>query len=170
MTTRPTAAHPAIVHILAAVDASFRGKAWQGPTLLGSLRGVSAAEASVMPRGLAHGIWHVALHAAYWKYAICVRLRKAEPNTFPRSPSNWPAIPHPPDTRTWKADLRLLAEWHDRVLAALFKLDPRHLDRVPPGGKSATYRQLAMGIAAHDAYHTGQVQLLKRLVRQSAQK
>ncbi len=37
------------------------------------------------------------------------------------------------------------------------------LDRIPPQGRRWTYGQLLLGIAAHDAYHTGQIQLMKRL-------
>ena len=35
-------------------------------------------------------------------------------------------------------------------------------------GKRWTYGELALGIAAHDAYHTGQIQLLKRLWQERA--
>jgi len=39
----------------------------------------------------------------------------------------------------------------------------RRLDAIPAGGKRWTFGELILGIAAHDAYHTGQIQLLKRL-------
>ncbi len=37
------------------------------------------------------------------------------------------------------------------------------LDLIPPAGRRWTYGQLLLGIAAHDAYHVGQIQLMKRL-------
>jgi hypothetical protein len=36
------------------------------------------------------------------------------------------------------------------------------LGRAPKGSRSATAR-IVRGVAAHDRYHTGQIQLLKRL-------
>jgi uncharacterized damage-inducible protein DinB len=42
-------------------------------------------------------------------------------------------------------------------------VDPTRLGRRPRGSKRWTYGELLVGIAMHDAYHTGQIQLLKRL-------
>lgn len=164
-----------------ALDGAFR-RGWQGPALLGSLRGVTAAEALVVPVGLRHGIWSITLHAAYWKYAVSLRLAAAGVRVegvelgdggrpregFGRSPSNWPATPGRPDTRLWRGDVRLLSLWHARLIDAAGRLPERALDRVPPGGKSWTLRRMLLGAAAHDAYHCGQVQLIKRLVRSAA--
>jgi hypothetical protein len=46
--------------------------------------------------------------------------------------------------------------------AAVAALDPARLNRAPAGSK-VTDLQIVMGIAAHDVYHAGQIQLLKRL-------
>jgi hypothetical protein len=46
---------------------------------------------------------------------------------------------------------------------AALRVDPERLGRRPPGSKQWTYGELLVGIAKHDAYHTGQIQLLKRL-------
>jgi hypothetical protein len=42
-------------------------------------------------------------------------------------------------------------------------VDPALLSRRPTTSRLWTYGQLMVGIAMHDAYHTGQIQLLKRL-------
>lgn len=162
-----------------ALDRSFQGRGWQGPTLTGALRGVQASEALLVPDGLTRCIWQHTLHAAYWKYAGCLRLVSAGAAAgrataldlgagFPRSPSNWPA----PPARTarsldplWKQDIALLRAAHSTLMELLGAVEPGWLDRVPPGGKSATLRDVLVGLAAHDAYHTGQIQVLKRLVR-----
>lgn len=41
-------------------------------------------------------------------------------------------------------------------------LEPRLLATIPAGLKTFTYAQRVAGAAAHDAYHTGQIQVLKR--------
>ncbi len=152
------------------LNTSFLGPAWHGPTLLGSLRGVSPTEALKRPRNCKHCLWDQLLHAIYWKYTILIRLGVAEPHTFPRSPSNWPRTPSP-DTpiagllKLWKADLKLARAIHARVVDAVERVDPRTLDQIPPGGKRATRRVLISGIASHDVYHAGQCQLIKKMIR-----
>ncbi|MGH7241933.1 MAG: DinB family protein [Phycisphaerales bacterium] len=154
----------------AQLDRSFSGRGWHGPTLLGSLRGVSPAEALRKPRGCAHCLWDLLLHTTYWKYTILVRLGAAEPNTFPRSPSNWPKTPLASLTaaelgKSWKADLALARETHARLKRAIAALAESELDRIPAGGRTWTARQLITGIAAHDVYHAGQSQLIKKMNR-----
>jgi hypothetical protein len=140
------------------------GRAWHGgATPLGALRGVSAAEARWVPAPGRHGIWSLTLHLAYWTYAVRRRLEPVPGSRFTRSPANWPTLPSPADERAWRADRALLAEEQQRFLAAARRFDPARLGRRPPGGRRWTYGELIIGVLAHEAYHAGQVQLLKRL-------
>ena len=142
----------------------LKGQAWHGgPTPVGALRGVDAAQAGWNPPGSKQSIWRLALHIAYWKYTVRRHLEGGELPRFPRSPANFPAIPARPDEAAWKADRELLAEEHHRLLTAMARLDPKLLDRRPPTGKRWTWGEMVIGVLAHDAYHTGQIQLLKRL-------
>ena len=146
----------------------LRGPAWHGgPTPVGALRGVTAAEARWSPPGGRQSIWRLALHIAYWKYTVRRHLEGGDVPRFPRSPANFPALPASPDERAWKADRDLLADEHGRLLAALARLDPARLGRRPPGGKKWTWGEMVIGVLVHDAYHTGQIQMLKRMWRGS---
>jgi uncharacterized damage-inducible protein DinB len=141
------------------------GRSWfGGPTLHGSLRGLDARVAARPPGPGRKSIWQVALHAAYWKSTARRRITGATAEKFPRSPSNWPSLPLNADARAWDADRELVKLEHERLLEAVRALDPRGLDVIPPGAKVYTVRQLVLGIAEHDAYHVGQIQLLKRLL------
>ena len=143
-----------------------RGRAWHGgPTPLGALRGVSAAEARRVPKARRHSIWALALHIAYWKYAVRRRLEGGEGARFGRSPANWPSLPIRADEAAWRADRALLEAEHQRLLATIARFPVAKLDRRPPGGRKWTYAELIIGVLVHDAYHTGQIQLLKRLLR-----
>jgi hypothetical protein len=116
---------------------------------------VSAAEAAKRPAPGRHSIWELALHAAYWKYVVWRKLTGAKPGSFPRAGSNWLAIPTPSTEAAWKRDVALLASMHADLRASvenLKDLTPRR-------------RRLIAGVALHDAYHTGQIQLVKRLIR-----
>lgn len=140
------------------------GSAWHGgPTPLGALRGVTAEQARWTPAGGKQSIWRLTLHIAYWKYTIRRHLEGGEIARFPRSPANFPAVPKVADEAAWKADRALLAAEHRLLLASLKKLEGKDLKKRPPTGKRWTWGEMAIGILLHDAYHTGQLQQLKRL-------
>lgn len=144
-------------------------RGWHGgPTPLGALRGVTVEQASWRPGKGRKNIWDLALHIAYWNYAVRRKLEGSDDTSrearFGRSPSNWPRPPQPGgDARAWAADITLLRQEHERLVAAAAGVSPAQLDRRPPGTGIWTYGELLVGIAQHDAYHTGQIQLLKRL-------
>ncbi|CAN5298713.1 DinB family protein [soil metagenome] len=143
-------------------------RGWHGgPTPVGALRGVDARQASWRPGAGRKSVWELALHIAYWKYAVRRRLegaqRRRRDELFARSPSNWPAIPAVVNAATWAEDVRLLRDEHARLVEVVRRVPAGWLDRKPPGGRQWTYGELIVGIAQHDAYHTGQIQVVKRL-------
>jgi uncharacterized damage-inducible protein DinB len=139
-------------------------RGWHGgPTPVGALRGVTAEQAAWRPAPRRKSIWGLTLHIAYWDYAVRRLLEGSARGAFPRAPSNWPAPPERADARAWASDVALLRAEHDRLVESALRLDPERLGRRPPGSKQWTYGELLVGIAMHDAYHTGQIQLLKRL-------
>jgi uncharacterized damage-inducible protein DinB len=154
-----------VVRLLAENVQPARGRhGWHGgPTPVGALRGVSAEQARWVPAPGRNSIWQLALHVAYWKYAVRRRLEGGTAPRFPRSPANFPRLPDPADAEAWAADVALLRAEHERLVAVVAAFPASHLDRRPPGRKRWTYAELIVGIAQHDAYHTGQIQVLKRL-------
>lgn len=148
--------------LLVNLDNAFHGKGWQGTTLLGSLRGVDAPTALFRPGKGRRCVWEQALHAAYWKYVVRRTLSPREGDAFPRTPSNWPALPRESDEKAWKRDISLLKHSHADLRSAVASFDRGRLGDLA-GGRKFTYITYIVGAAAHDAYHTGQVQLLKRL-------
>ena len=141
-----------------------KGQAWHGgPTPVGAVRGVPAAMARWSPNGGRSSIWRLTLHIAYWKYTIRRHLEAGDIPRFPRSPANFPALPAVADEAAWKHDRQLLATEHEALLASMARLDPGILHRRPPKATRWTWGEMVTGILAHDAYHTGQIQLLKRL-------
>jgi len=140
------------------MEDSYRTKAWHGTNLRGSLRGVSAAEAAWRPAAGRHNIWEIVVHAAYWKYAVRRRLTGAKRGSFPLSGRNWITRPVRDGSSQWQDDLHLLKMEHEALMAVI---------RILKNSRAPGVERLLYGIAAHDAYHTGQIQLLKRLQRRS---
>jgi uncharacterized damage-inducible protein DinB len=148
----------------ALLEESYRKKAWQGANLRGSLRGVSARQAAWRPAPGRHAIWDLALHAAYWKYAVRRMLTGEKRGAFPLKGSNWfPPTPTAKATeKEWKRVLALLDDEHRKLADAAGRLSPAALGKKPRGSRYTT-ANLLYGVASHDVYHTGQIQLLKRL-------
>jgi hypothetical protein len=139
-----------------------------GPSPIGALRGVGAAEAAWRPTPRRKSIWELALHIAYWKYTVRRHLLGGKQPRFPRSPANFPALPDPAGESAWYADVALLRAEHDQLVEVVRRLPERRLRERPAAGRRWTFGELVLGIAAHDAYHTGQIQLLKRLWQERA--
>jgi uncharacterized damage-inducible protein DinB len=155
---------PAIAELLRLIDEGYERRAWHGPNLRGAIRGLTARQAAWRPGPGRHSIWEIVVHCAYWKYAVRRRILGAKRGTFPRQGSNWPTQPHPGDDPAWRQDVALLADMHRQLRAAVAGLGPRELDTVPRGSRVST-RAIVAGVAMHDVYHAGQIQLLKRLAR-----
>ena len=146
--------------LLAALDEAFDRKSWHGTTLRGSVRGVNAGRAAWRPGPGRHNIREIVVHAAYWKYALKRRLTGEKRGSFELSGSNWFARPAGGEN-AWRRDVDLLDRMHRELRAAVVRLRAADLGRRPGG--SFTVAALVRGITAHDLYHAGQIQLLKRL-------
>jgi len=156
-----------IAFLLRQLDLAYDHTSWHGTNLRGSLRRVSADEAAYRPHPRRHNIWELALHCAYWKYAVRRRLTGEKRGSFPLAGSNFFVRPQGrPVDRDWKNDIALLDETHRRLREAVASLAPRRLGEIGRGNKMPN-REVILGIAAHDLYHAGQIQLLKRLARES---
>jgi len=159
-----------IEQLLVSIDQAFDRRSWHGTNLRGSLRGVTAREAAWRPAPGRHNVWELAVHAAYWKYTVRRRMLGEPKGSFPLPGSDFFPRPDPPgaepDERAWKADVALLVATHKSLRAAISELRARGLSTVPRGSRVSNLGMI-VGVAAHDLYHAGQIQLLKRL-RESA--
>jgi len=154
--------NPRVSVLLLDIDQGYDRKSWHGPVLRGSLRGVPAEQAAWRPAPDRHNIWELAVHAAYWKYSVLRRLRRGDEVRFPLKGSNW--FPRPEgdaDERAWQADLQLLGAMHRDLRHGVAALSDAALETIPEGSKTRVI-DLVLGVARHDIYHAGQIQLLKR--------
>jgi len=151
--------------LLRLIDEAYQKHAWQGSNLRGSLRGLTAHEAAWRPAPGRHNIWEIVVHTAYWKYIVRRRLLGEKKGSFPLKGSNWIKRPIVMSENAWREDIRLLDEVHHSLRKAITLLKPLDLNRKPASSKF-TNASIISGIASHDIYHTGQIQLIKRLMKQ----
>lgn len=151
-----------IHQLLQIIEESFDKHAWHGTNLRGSIRGLTVEQASWRPSPARHNIWEVLVHCAYWKYIVRRRILGEKKGSFPLNGSNWFERPTERMEKAWREDIQLLEDTHQRLRNAIAGLKSSDLKKKPFGSKW-TNRQTISGIASHDLYHTGQIQLLKRL-------
>lgn len=148
--------------LLDLLDEAYDRRSWHGTNLRGSLRGLTREVAAWRPHPERHNIWELVVHAAYWKYAVRRRLTGEKRGSFPLEGSNWWVRPVANTDAEWRNDLALLAGEHRALKGAVQARAAATLARRAPGS-AFTYGALIRGAAAHDLYHAGQVQMLKRL-------
>jgi uncharacterized damage-inducible protein DinB len=151
--------------LLQLLSQAFESKAWHGPVLLGSLRGVPLKTATFRPSAKRNSIRDLVYHCAYWKHAArrCVRMAvgdDAGPD-FPRSPANFPSKAERVTEKQWRADIKMLKHEHELFVDAVKKFPDELLDK-RNADSPVTYAELIAGVAQHDLYHCGQIGLLKR--------
>jgi hypothetical protein len=146
--------------LLAYIDQAYEKKSWHGPNLRSSVRGVTVSEAAWRPSPKHHNIRELVLHVTYWKYGVRRRLTGGKRGSFPLKGNNWFSGGDKLSSAQWKKDIALMDEHHELLRKTIADLPPSKLGRL----------DMIYGIASHDLYHAGQIQLLKRLIRGGAVK
>jgi len=148
--------------LIAIIDQAYDRRSWHGTNLRGSIRGLSAAQAAWRPADGRHNIWELVVHAAYWKYNVRRRLTGEARTSFPLKGSNWFERPTEATETAWRSDIALLDETHRSLHEVVTAVPATRLHQKVGAGRDTRFT-LISGIAAHDLYHAGQIQLLKRL-------
>jgi uncharacterized damage-inducible protein DinB len=117
----------------------------------------------IRPEGLPHSAWELMEHMRIAQSDILEFSRDLK-HVSPDWPAGyWPESPEPPNTKAWEKSVKIFA----RDLAAMKKLvvNPRTdlFARIPHGAGQTILRE-ALLVADHNAYHLGQVIVLRRLL------
>jgi hypothetical protein len=115
------------------------------------------------PPGAPHTAWMLLEHLRIAQWDILEFTRDAK-HVSPDFPSGyWPATEAPPDTKAWNSSVAAF----ERDLLAMQKLvEDTSLDMIAPlpHGDGQSILREAMLLADHNAYHIGQLMLLRRLL------
>lgn len=146
---------------------SLHGPAWHGPSLLEALADVSPREAQMRLLAGTHSIAELAFHALAWMEEVTRRLGGAAPELPARG--DWPTDDTSMPTVEAVRLLRVAGDALDDTLAAF---PPERLDDLvggaqhdAPVGSGMSYCVMLHGLAQHNAYHGGQVSMLKKALR-----
>lgn len=160
-----------IGRIVDQLEREHAGEPWHGSPLSVILEGITHTQANARPAAGAHSIWELVLHIAAWKNEVRRRLSGAAA-AVPRE-GDWPEVGEPTAGRWIEARERL--ELAHRLLVSAVKefkeadlFTPVNDRRQEDPGLSTTYYELLHGLVQHDVYHSGQIAMLKKAVREGA--
>jgi hypothetical protein len=156
--------------LLQMIEEAYRLPNWNATHLRAALRRVTPAMAAWRPPHSQHSIADIAVHCAYWKYALRRRLSGAARGSFPLKGSNWFNTSHPISPEKWTEYLVLLDDQHRQLCEAIAQTRQTlsHGKPIPDG--QWTIIQRTFWLAIHDGYHTGQVNLIKAMYRRAHSK
>lgn len=152
--------------LLLQLEQAFQRKSWHGTNLSGSIRGLKTDLAKWRAAKERHNIWELIVHCAYWKYSVYRRLENLPIGSFPLKGSDWFPRPDEDSEKALKSDIKLLKESHSKLINAVSDFDENKFGDMPKGS-STSYLDLMVGVAAHDLYHAGQINLIKKLYHPS---
>ena len=143
------------------------GDPWHGSPVKEILKGVTHEQAARRPPNGAHSIWELVLHMTGWRNEVA-RRATGEPAAAPAG-GDYPDVGDPTAAR-WKAALAALDASHANLANVVRGmsddqlLKPTNDPRNRPLGTGCSYYELLHGIVQHDAYHAGQIAILKKIL------
>jgi uncharacterized damage-inducible protein DinB len=150
-----------------ALEATLDGDPWYGSAVARILEGVDASRAAARPIGGAHTIWELVAHMTAWVNETNRRLRGG-PYGDPAE-GDWPAVTST-SPASWESARSALVQAHASLAATLTAMDDADLAKqieggqVDAAGQPVTLYDTSLGLLQHDAYHAGQIALLKKAV------
>jgi uncharacterized damage-inducible protein DinB len=128
-----------------------------------AVRDVPPAARGVAPPGLPHSAWQLLEHLRRCQKDIldfCRDPGYVEPASMDEY---WPPTPAPPSEAAW--DESVASFQRDRAALLTMALDPDvDLFALVPKGAGQTYLRELLLVADHNAYHVGQLVLVRRLL------
>jgi hypothetical protein len=119
--------------------------------------------AGKVPKGAEHSPWQELehLHIAQWDI---LEFATSAKHKSPKWPDDyWPKSPEPPNEKAWKKSVAAFEKDQERFIDLLNDNSTNLFAKIPHGDGQTILRQ-AMLAADHNAYHVGQLVLLRRLL------
>src|SRR6476646_9040992 len=132
-------------------------------TFEAAVKGIPAALRGKRPKGVEHSLWEILEHMRIAQWDILEFSRDAK-HVSPEWPSGyWPKTKVPPNDKAWGKSVRAFAADRE-AMRKLVAADSTDLHTPIPHGDGQTILREALLIADHNAYHLGELVLVRRLL------
>jgi hypothetical protein len=147
--------------LAARVGRAFTGPAWHGAPLAELLADVTYTEAAVHPFDDVHSIAELVGHIGAWTGVAERRLGGED--VLPDEAEQWPDV-DTTNANAWASAIAACLAAHESLRRAVATVDDKHLAQTVRGHDYDAATMLR-GIVEHDAYHGGQIAMLKKVIR-----
>jgi len=129
----------------------------------GALKDFPPKLRGVRPAGAPHSAWELLEHARIAQWDILEFSRDAK-HVSPDFPAGyWPKSPAPPNATAWNKSVKAFFRDHKQMQKLVADSKTDLFARIPHGSGQTVLRE-ALLIADHNAYHLGQLLLVRRLL------
>jgi len=125
-----------------------------------AVKGLAAAHRGVVPAGLPHSAWQIVEHLRRAQQDILDFCRNPKYVELSFPADYWPSSAAPPSDAAWKESLA--AVHRDRDELVKLAEDTKDLFTRIPHGTGQTYLRELLLVADHNAYHVGQLVLVRQ--------
>jgi uncharacterized damage-inducible protein DinB len=133
------------------------GDCWLGINFKEALHGIDAAKAVLKLKEDGNSIWTLVSHIIYWRSIVINRLTGSNnPPPFPDF-----LLPDELTEETWKQTLHDFEAVYHLLRSTIHNFKEENLDKPSPK-PGQTFYELIEGCLQHDAYHLGQIMIIKK--------
>ncbi len=128
-----------------------------------AIKGLPVALRGKRPKGAAHSPWEILEHMRLAQWDI-LEFSRDPKHVSPNWPEGyWPEKPAPPGATAWTRSLRAFREGLE-AMCALVESPSTDLFAPIPHGTGQTVLREALLVADHNAYHLGEMLVVRRLL------
>jgi hypothetical protein len=128
-----------------------------------AIKGLPAELRGKRPKGADHSPWQLLEHLRIAQWDILEFSRDAKHKSPDWPGGYWPSSPNPPDDKAWDKSVRAFRK-NLKAFCDLLSDPATDLYAKIPHGENQTILREALLIADHNAYHVGQLILVRRLL------
>jgi hypothetical protein len=128
-----------------------------------AIKGLPVELRGKRPRGAGHSPWEILEHMRIAQWDILEFSRDSQ-HVSPEWPRGyWPSSPKPPNAQAWAKSVRMFQAGLDAMCELVAGEKTDLLARIPHGDGQTILRE-ALLVADHNAYHLGELVLVRRLL------
>lgn len=131
--------------------------------LMAAIEGLTAEQASWKPNPQSHSIWQLVRHILFWNEYILQTLQGGrEPANAIDNDQTFGDSGDPDDEEGWREIVKRVAEVYGSMRHEIIRRESSDLDG-SFDEQGTTIQEILADIAMHDAYHIGQIMLIRKL-------
>jgi hypothetical protein len=128
-----------------------------------AIKGLPAALRGKRPKGAPHSPWEIIEHLRIANWDILDFSRNKDYVALKWPDDYWPRTPKPPSANAWSKSVRAFRADLETMCALVSDPSVDLLARIPHGDGQTILRE-ALLVADHNAYHLGELLLVRRLL------